>query len=76
MKFIEKDTLKTPVTFADVVINQFFVSQTGNLYQKIDYSSANMIATSDGAPLAYKYDTFTADTEIMRCLPEFMKIDF
>lgn len=77
MKFIyaEQAKEKTP-TFGDVRVNQFFVSECGELCQKIDDMSYSVIAFEGGEPYA-KYRTKSRrDFVIKRTLPKVAKIEF
>lgn len=76
MKFI----LETPaeekiLTFEDVKVNQFFVTVDGELCQKINSSSYNLIAVKDGTPFA-DYLSNSYGFIIKRILPKVVKIEF
>ncbi len=76
MKFIlETPAEEKPLTFEDVKVNQFFVTVGGELCQKIDSSSYNMVAAEDGIPLANHYCS-TYGFKIQRILPKVAKIEF
>ena len=76
MKFIlETPAEEKPLTFEDVEVNQFFVTVGGELCQKIDSSSYNMVAAKDGIPLADYYCS-SYGFKIQRILPKVAKIKF
>lgn len=68
----EKDVL----TFNDVVVDNFFVNQMGELCQKSDDVSYTVIANSVGEPLSYYASDVKEETKIKRILPKVKKIEF
>ena len=77
MKFIlETPAEKERLTFEDVEINQFFVTVSGVLCQKIDCLAYSMVASHDGTPYADHYDDCGGNFVISRILPKVVKIEF
>jgi len=77
MKFIlESPAKEKRLTFNDVEVNQFFVTEDGELCQKIDHSSYNMVALKNGIPYADYFNRILRDFVIERILPEDVKIEF
>lgn len=77
MNFIlESPAEEKRLTFNDVEVNQFFVTEYGELCQKIGCSSYNMVALKDGTPFADYYSDLHDDFVIERILPKVVKIEF
>lgn len=64
------------LTFKDVVVDNFFVNQVGELCQKSDDVSYAVIANSLGEPLSYYAYDVAQGTKIKRILPKVKKIEF
>lgn len=76
MKFIlESPTEEKILTFEDVKVNQFFVTEYGELCQKIDSMSYSLIAQSDGTLYA-DHCSNSYGFIIKRILPKVVKIEF
>ena len=75
IKFIETEE-NEDLTFGMVRENQFFVSKTGELLQKICSRSACQIAERNGDPSCFYDETWTDDSIIERILPHYSKIKF
>ena len=73
IKFIEGND---KFCFRDVGIDQFFVSKSGELCQKISSSSYQVVAKSDGTPFADHVEEESSSTPIERMLPRIEKIEF
>ena len=67
---------KDVLTFKDVVVDNFFVNQMGELCQKSDDISYAVIANSVGEPLSYYTYDVKEETKIKRILPKVKKIEF
>lgn len=65
-----------PLTFGDVEIDQFFVSESGELYQKVTRGHANMIASDSGRPCSNNTSAFDSKCHIQRILPKVERIEF
>jgi len=68
----EEDTL----TIHDVEENQFFIDGDGRLCQKVSECEYNVIADSDGSPLAYITDGFYEGDTITKVIDKIAKIKF
>jgi len=75
IKFTQEDDIKPTPTFGDVVIDQFFVDG-GQLWQKIDSTSANLIAAANGNPLSNHDSKYHTDDPIDRIISKVTKIEF
>lgn len=73
IQFIPKASAKK-LTFKDVPCGQFFVTESGSLFQKVTYKTANRIAVGTGAPDPFTLD-FHSDAGIERII-EIEKIEF
>ena len=68
----EEDTL----TIHDVEENQFFIDGDGRLCQKVDDYDYNIIADSDGYPLACSTETMFDGDTITKVIDKIAKIKF
>lgn len=75
IKFIHKPE-DTPLTLADVEVNQFFVNFCGMLCQKASDTAYHVIGAADGTPSADFYEDIAEDTKIKRILNDVVKIEF
>lgn len=73
--FPKEEYAKTPV-FEDVDEDQFFVNSEGQLCQKVDNDTYNIVADSDGEPFANHIKNVDTDEEIKRICPSVNKIEF
>ncbi len=67
---------KEILTFKEVAENQFFVDESGNLCQKIDYETYTVIANKEGEPSCFYLDEVSCDTIVKKIFPKVQKIEF
>jgi hypothetical protein len=71
-----KQTEKDELTLHDVEENQFFINNAYRLCQKVSECEYNVIADSDGSPLAYITEGFYEGDTILKVIDKIAKIKF
>lgn len=64
------------LTFGDVMENQFFVDNAGDLCQKVTDKIYNVVASSDGTLHADSYDGMYPNMPVTRILDHIDSIEF
>lgn len=75
INFTSEERIEEPI-FSDVRDEQFFVNSDLQLCQKVGQNCYNIIADTNGAPLAIYCDEIETSVPITRILPKVTKINF